>query len=111
MGTNWNTGGSFQTAEALLCCAGGGAVAQAAHRLWVLLLGDLPGHPALGVPAGAGLGPHGPRRPPQPQPLCDSLNSLMLIKVRESTSVPRGQSASQMTVLENESVPIAPCPA
>ena len=37
-----------------------GALAQAAQRLWGLLLGDLPelpgcgpGHPALGVPAGA----------------------------------------------------------
>jgi len=44
-----------------------GALAQAAQRLWGLLLGDLPkmpgcgpGHPALGVPDGAGLGPEGP---------------------------------------------------
>ena len=43
-----------------------GALAQAAQRLWGLLLGDLPelsgrspGHPALGVPAGAGAGAEG----------------------------------------------------
>jgi len=52
--------------ETFLCCVGDGAVAQAAQKLWGLLLGDLqkspghsPGHPALGVPAGAGVGPHG----------------------------------------------------
>ena len=52
-----------------------GALAQAAQRLWGLLLGDLPeppgrgpGHPALGVPAGAGAGAEGPRGPCQPQP-------------------------------------------
>ena len=63
MGTNWNTGGSLLPPEALLCCSGDGAVAQAAQRLWTLLLGDLPkplghspGHAALGVPAGAGVG-------------------------------------------------------
>jgi len=40
---------------------GNGALAQAAQRLWDLLLGDLPkppqhspGHPALGAPAGTG---------------------------------------------------------
>ena len=45
-----------------------GALAQAAQRLWGLLLGDLPelpgrgpGHPALGVPAGAGAGAEGSR--------------------------------------------------
>lgn len=31
-----------------------------------------PGHPALGVPAGAGVGPEGPRGLCQPQPLCAS---------------------------------------
>ena len=47
-----------------------GALAQAAQRLWDLLLGDLPelpgcspGHPALGVPAGVGAGVEGPRGP------------------------------------------------
>jgi len=47
-----------------------GALAQAAQRLWGLLLGDLPelpgrgpGHPALGVPAGAGAAAEEPRGP------------------------------------------------
>jgi len=55
-----------------------GALAQAAQRLWGLLLGDLPelpgcgpGHPALGVPAGEGAGADGSRRPCQPQQFCD----------------------------------------
>ena len=46
-----------------------GALAQAAQRLWGLLLGDLPelpgcdpGHPALGVLAGAGSAAEGPQR-------------------------------------------------
>ena len=46
---------------AVLC--GPGALAQVAQRLWGLLLGDVqkppghgPGPPALGVPAGAGVG-------------------------------------------------------
>jgi len=54
-----------------------GALAQAAQRLWGLLLGDLPelsgrgpGHPALGVPAEAEAGAEGPRGPCQPQPHC-----------------------------------------
>ena len=57
-----------------------GALAQAAQRLWGLLLGDLPelpgrgpGHPALGVPAGAGVGPDGHRGHCQPQPCCGSV--------------------------------------
>jgi len=45
-----------------------GALAQAAQRLWDLLPGDLPelsrcGHPALGSPAGAGVGAEGPQGP------------------------------------------------
>ena len=65
-----------------MCCAGDGALAQAAKRLWGLLLGDLPkppgcgaGHPALGVPAGAGIGPEGHRGLFQTQP---SYNSEIL---------------------------------
>ena len=49
-----------------------GALAQAAQRLWGFLLGDLPeppgrgpGHPALGVCAGAGAAAEGPRGPCQ----------------------------------------------
>eukprot|EP00075_Anas_platyrhynchos_P019132 XP_027308385.1 uncharacterized protein LOC113842903 [Anas platyrhynchos] len=66
---------------ALLCCAGDGALAQAAQRLWGLLLGALQqppgrgaGHPALGVPAWPRVAPAGsrggqpqPPRPPQPR--------------------------------------------
>lgn len=44
--------------------AGDGVVAQAAQKLWNLVLGDVqkpcgrgPGHPAMGVPAWAGVGP------------------------------------------------------
>jgi len=46
-----------------LCCAGDGTLAQAAQRLWGLLIGGLqkppgrgPWHPALGGPAAVGLG-------------------------------------------------------
>ena len=62
-----------------------GALAQAAQRLWGLLLGDLPeppgcgpGHPALGVPAGAGAGAEGPRGPCQPQPRCVSVHKARI---------------------------------
>ena len=64
-----------------------GALAQAAQRLWGLLLGDLPeppgrgfGHPALGVPAGAGAGAEGPRGPCQPQLCCDCNTGRLLIQ-------------------------------
>ena len=70
MGTNCSPGGSLSTPGAVLRCAGAGALAQAAQRLWDLLLGGLrkppgrgPEHPALGGPAAAGLGlgdPEGP---------------------------------------------------
>jgi len=47
-----------------LCSVDGVPLAQAAKRLWNLLLGDLPeptgsgpGHPALVILAGAGAGP------------------------------------------------------
>jgi len=60
-----------------------GAVAQVAQKLWDLLFGDLskppghgPGHPALGVPARAGIGADGPRGPFPPQPFCDSMLTL-----------------------------------
>lgn len=61
-----------QHQAALLCCAVMGALAQAAQRLWSLLLGDVrhpsghgPGQPALGVPASAFRGPcqHGAPAP------------------------------------------------
>ena len=72
---DWSTGAPPEHQAAQLCCAGDRAVAQAAQSLWALLLGDLQtpaghgaGHPALGVPAGAGAGPDGPRGPFQPQP-------------------------------------------
>ena len=50
----------------MLCCAG--ALAQVAQRLWGLLPGDVqkspgPGPPALGVPAGAGVGQRGTEGP------------------------------------------------
>ena len=71
---DWSTGAPPEHQAAQLCCAGDRAVAQAAQSLWALL-GDLQtpaghgaGHPALGVPAGAGAGPDGPRGPFQPQP-------------------------------------------
>jgi len=71
-------GSSLGTPGALLCCAGDRAAAQAAQRLWGLLLGDLqqplgcgPGHPALSGPAGTGAGPEGPRGPCPPQPSSD----------------------------------------
>ena len=35
VGTNWNTGCSLRAPGALLCCAGDGALAQAAQRLCV----------------------------------------------------------------------------
>lgn len=38
-------------------------------------LGHGPGHPALGIPVGAGDGPRRPRGPFQPQLLCDSMFS------------------------------------
>jgi len=51
------------------------------------LLGDLPklpgygpGHSALGVPAGAGLGPEGHRGPILPPLWCDSVIHLCLYK-------------------------------
>jgi len=76
MGTNWHAGGSLWTPGALLCCAGDGALAQAAQKLWDLLLGDVPKspgckprHPTLGVLAGAGLGPMDWRGPCQLQSL------------------------------------------
>lgn len=54
--------------EVLCYCVGDGAPVQAAQMLWSLFLGDLqnpprcgPGHPALCVPAGAGVGLDEPR--------------------------------------------------
>ena len=71
---------------ALLCCAGDRALAQAVQRLCSLFLEDLqklpgcgPGHPALGVPAGAGVGPDGRRGPCQHQP---SFNSIIMEQER-----------------------------
>ena len=85
--TNWSTWGSLSLPEALLCCAGDGALAQAVQRLWGLLLGDLqslprhgPVHPALGVPVWAERGPNGPRS--LFQSFCDSVilqNGLMAV--------------------------------
>jgi len=46
MGTNWNTGCSLRTLGALLCCAGDGALTQAA--MWGLLLRDLQQPPGRG---------------------------------------------------------------
>lgn len=53
----------FQRSEKRASCGSDGALAQAAHDPWGLLLGDLskppgrgPGPTALGVPTGAGLG-------------------------------------------------------
>jgi len=48
------------------------------ERLRNLLLGELqkpPGHPALYVPVGAGIGSDGPRAPFQPQPFWDSVKT------------------------------------
>ena len=66
----------------------GAVLAQVAQRLWDLYLGDFPkppghdpGHLALGVPAGAGVGADGPRGTFQPQSFCDS------VKTSESGSV------------------------
>jgi len=60
--------------EALLCRASARALAQAAQRLWGLLLGDLQKprgrgseHPAVGVPAWAWVGAGDSRGPCQPQ--------------------------------------------
>lgn len=66
--------------EAFLCCVGVRAPAQAAQRLWSLLLGDLqkppghgPGPAAPGVSAGAEAGPDGQRGASQTQPFWDSV--------------------------------------
>ena len=74
------TEGAEMKPGALLCCAGDGALAQAAQRLWGLLLGALQqppgrgaGHPALGVPAWAQVAPGGSGGPCQPQHLWDSV--------------------------------------
>ena len=79
MGTNWSAGG-FLLSTRQLCCAM--QVTEPWHRLpRRSLLGDLqnstahgPGHPALGVPAGARIGPDGPKEffPS----LCRSLHAL-----------------------------------
>jgi len=52
----------------------------------ICLLGDLPeppgcgpGHPALGVPAGSGVGAEGPRGPCQPQLSCASIIFSVLV--------------------------------
>lgn len=51
------------------------------EKLWSIPLGDLQkpcrhgaGYTALGVPAGAVIGPDGPRGPFQPLPFCDSVS-------------------------------------
>ena len=69
---------------ALLYCAGDGALAEVAQRLWGLLSGGLqklpgcgPGHPALGGPAAVRSGPEGPRRPCQLQSIYDPANIFL----------------------------------
>jgi len=73
------------------------------ERLWGLLLGDLqkspergPGHPAVGVPAGAGVGPDGHRGHCQPQPCCNpdkALKHMTASDILQFTPVPNPSCA------------------
>lgn len=75
----------FEHQETLLDCVSTGT--GCSERLWGLL-GDLicscmDGYPALGVPAGAWVGPDGPRSLSEPQPhsdseiLCNSITHIL----------------------------------
>ena len=80
VGANWNTGSSTWTPEVLLCYGGEKTLAQAAQKLWGLLLRDLPrppgcghGQPCSGGPCWTWGWENGPRDPCQPQPSCVSV--------------------------------------
>ena len=89
VGTNWNRGSCSQTpgtGSTCALCRWQSTGPCCPEGLWGLL-GDLhplpgcgPGHPALRVPAWAGVGPGGPWDPHPPQPICGSVHSAYYVQ-------------------------------
>ena len=87
VGTNWKTGGFVWTpGSTSVMCGWQSTGTGCPEGLWDLLLGEPrkspghdPGHSALGVPAGTGVGSDGVRGPFQPQPRCHSIKILTVL--------------------------------